>query len=661
MAEKEDGGPSATETHEKTCSDSSEESAEEPTEADLKLPKARKSKKPGGVMEVALPEGVDVPPPVAVVKEGEEGKDKEPEKMDKQPKSDGSGSERQKRKKEKENDEEKQGGPDQSGKKKKTRRISRDRISGKEEDRVKGDDKKEKKKKKKKKKSKRRDDDEAAVSTSGRGIDMVAESPDKKNKKSTKSVDRVAHKLKERDEVKPPPQNDLERMAAFRDRLQASYNHLVQEPDRGIYNSLYYHGYAEPQYIEEQLKQVGEFLVCKVYRTLAKDKMVELLCIALRGPTDIVYFTIVIHRNKQFYLGNRGFDSITDIVSQFHNSGEQLPAQDTSETQGESVAVAVKVLKDLLAKDPTKKQKFLQEAYIMMKITQHKNVTQIHGICTMRSPLYIVLEWMPNGSLKSYLKKNATTDDQKLAFMQGAAAGMAHLEDAAIVHRDIAARNLLMNADLTVKISDFGLSMEEKALKHSKKLEPVPLPTKWLAPEVLKSFKFSVKSDVWAFGVMMCEVYTDGGDPYPGMGNKAVRKMLLEGKDQRWPIPATFPKHITKIIQRCWLQEPKDRMSFKRIEKALLMSKKLVGASMMTKPTDPGETSMSMKPRPRPRPGASGHRQNHSSRYGSEDEVILRQLGSWDLWHFDAQDIFENIYFLRLRSKDLKPTCFALV
>ncbi|CAJ0586410.1 unnamed protein product, partial [Mesorhabditis spiculigera] len=620
---------------EKTCNSSTESSQlePEPEKEDVQPSVPRKADKPagmGGIMAgMKLPTAADLPP--------EPPQEKEKEKEAPSPPRG-----RTKKSRDASRDNTKEASKEAS------KEVSKDdekAIEAPIESEKSGKQKKPKKKKSKKK-SKQADPDAACEEKSGRAS---------KDKESAEKSDRhvrkkgTAPKIKDKDEQRRPDQQELEKNAAFREKLQKAYNFLVQEPDASVAGALYYHGYAEPSYVRERLGKIGEYLLCKIYREVDnKGRIIELLCIALHGPSEIGYFTIMIGPNKQFFLGTKGFDNINQLVSHFASTGEPLPNKDTAEAfimrksslrqneliaheqvtlkeevgagefgavykgiytgEKEPITVAVKSLKDLLSSDPVKKQKFLLEAYIMMKIRPHKNITQIFGICTLKNPLYIVLEFMPKGSLKSYLKKTKdVTDEAKLSMLLGAAAGLAHLEEAGIVHRDIAARNCLMAVDGSVKISDFGLSMEEKVLKNkSTKLEPVPLPTKWLAPEVLKHYKFSVKSDVWAFGVMICEVYTNGGDPYPGMTNKEVKKLILETKG-RMPVPKECPKYMHKVLDKCWAEAPQDRKSFKRLTKYMEFSRlvKTGGSAPSCMQKEVPEHSVSLRPTKKKRPAKS--------------------------------------------------------
>ena len=98
---------------------------------------------------------------------------------------------------------------------------------------------------------------------------------------------------------------------------------------------------------------------------------------------------------------------------------------------------------------------------------------------------------------------------------------MAYLEKHGYVHRDLAARNVLVGKTLNVKIADFGLT---RSVVEKPYVAPVgtKFPIRWTAPEACRTNTFSIKSDVWSFGVLVSELVTYGRKPYPRMSNHEV-------------------------------------------------------------------------------------------------------------------------------------------
>uniref|UniRef100_A0A8R1EES4 Protein kinase domain-containing protein n=2 Tax=Caenorhabditis japonica TaxID=281687 RepID=A0A8R1EES4_CAEJA len=158
------------------------------------------------------------------------------------------------------------------------------------------------------------------------------------------------------------------------------------------------------------------------------------------------------------------------------------------------------------------------------------------------------MEMCPHGSLLSHLRKNKTKTlaSERLRFCIESADGLAYLEKKSCLHRDIAARNCLLSLTDQIKISDFGLSDDKRTEMQDDTLGKVPV--KWLAPEVLQDKLYSLKSDVWAFGVLMWEIYADGADPYPGMSNLQTRAKIF-CNDYRMPFP-----EINRSIFRVFAQ-----------------------------------------------------------------------------------------------------------
>ncbi|ETN77905.1 hypothetical protein NECAME_10721 [Necator americanus] len=130
-----------------------------------------------------------------------------------------------------------------------------------------------------------------------------------------------------------------------------------------------------------------------------------------------------------------------------------------------------------------------------------------------------------------------------------------------IIHRDVAARNCLIGKNDVAKISDFGLSIVGTQ-KKEKTLKKVPV--RYLAPETLKKREYTVKTDVWSFGVFMWEVFHDGKEPYAEMNAKEVRKYVLSGNtlDNE---SDHYPQHMWSITVSCFAHDPQSRPRFDSI------------------------------------------------------------------------------------------------
>ena len=171
---------------------------------------------------------------------------------------------------------------------------------------------------------------------------------------------------------------------------------------------------------------------------------------------------------------------------------------------------------------------FLKEAQIMKKL-RHPKLIQLYAVCTLEEPIYIITELMKNGSLLEYLQgKGRTLKLPQLIDMSAQiASGMAYLESQNYIHRDLAARNVLVSENNIVKIADFGLARLIKEDEYEARVG-ARFPIKWTAPEAANYSKFSIKSDVWSFGILLTELVTYGRIPYPG--NWIISKRGTLGK-----------------------------------------------------------------------------------------------------------------------------------
>src|SRR5690606_32972556 len=128
----------------------------------------------------------------------------------------------------------------------------------------------------------------------------------------------------------------------------------------------------------------------------------------------------------------------------------------------------------------------------------------------------LVTTFCRNGALDEKLAKDGLPWPDKIAITRGAAAGMSFLHHMGIVHRDVAARNVLLGANNHPYISDFGMSriVEEKDVAEGDTTKSTVGPVRWMAPEALRERRYSAATDAYSFGVLMWEVSTNGELPY---------------------------------------------------------------------------------------------------------------------------------------------------
>jgi len=207
-------------------------------------------------------------------------------------------------------------------------------------------------------------------------------------------------------------------------------------------------------------------------------------------------------------------------------------------------------------------EEFLCEGKIMLQLKRHPNIIRVEWICISRDTPAILMEFAPKGTLKEYLAscRENLPFDLILNLVKGIASGLAVLHEIGVVHRDVAARNILLGEDLVPKVSDFGLSREcaTEGSYNSRGLHA--LPVKWMAPEAINHGRFSTQSDIWSFGIVMWEIITRDL-PHKELDSTEC-KILIKDTFLTPSIPSDYENSIlADIIRRCWYPDPDIRTS----------------------------------------------------------------------------------------------------
>ncbi|XP_032770837.1 tyrosine-protein kinase ABL2 isoform X9 [Rattus rattus] len=253
----------------------------------------------------------------------------------------------------------------------------------------------------------------------------------------------------------------------------------------------------------------------------------------------------------------------TDITMKHKLGGGQYGEVYVGVWKKYSLTVAVKTLKE----DTMEVEEFLKEAAVMKEI-KHPNLVQLLGVCTLEPPFYIVTEYMPYGNLLDYLRECSREEVTAVVLLYMAtqiSSAMEYLEKKNFIHRDLAARNCLVGENHVVKVADFGLSRLMTGDTYTAHAG-AKFPIKWTAPESLAYNTFSIKSDVWAFGVLLWEIATYGMSPYPGIDLSQVYDLLEKG--YRMEQPEGCPPKVYELMRACWKWSPADRPSFAETHQA---------------------------------------------------------------------------------------------
>ncbi|KAI2660097.1 Muscle, skeletal receptor tyrosine-protein kinase [Labeo rohita] len=252
--------------------------------------------------------------------------------------------------------------------------------------------------------------------------------------------------------------------------------------------------------------------------------------------------------------------------------------------------VAVKMLKEEASADM--QNDFQREAALMAEF-DHPNIVRLLGVCAVGKPMCLMFEYMAYGDLNEFLRRRSPTQQpslsrdtltcsslvseperypplsclEQLSISKQVAAGMAYLSERKFVHRDLATRNCLVAENLVVKIADFGLSRNIYAADYYKAGENDAIPIRWMPPESIFYNRYTSESDVWAYGVVLWEIFSYGMQPYYGMAHEEVIYYVRDGNVLA--CPENCPQELYNLMRLCWSTHPTDRPSFPSIHRIL--------------------------------------------------------------------------------------------
>ncbi|CAL4233251.1 unnamed protein product, partial [Meganyctiphanes norvegica] len=230
----------------------------------------------------------------------------------------------------------------------------------------------------------------------------------------------------------------------------------------------------------------------------------------------------------------------------------------------EGIASNVRVAMKTLKPGTMEPESFLAEAVLMKKLL-HKNLIQLYAVCTLDEPIYIITEFMVNGDLLNYLRYGEgkyLNENILIDISAQISTGMRYLEENSFIHRDLAAQNVLVGVSNIVKVADFGLTrlIEDDVYTTQ---AGAKFPVKWTSPEVISFSRYTIKSDVWSYGILLHEIISKGKIPYPGLSNKEVTSLIDSGyrmsKDQN------CPQRLYDMMLRCWNPAPQERPTFQAL------------------------------------------------------------------------------------------------
>ena len=362
-------------------------------------------------------------------------------------------------------------------------------------------------------------------------------------------------------DIVPPQSHDgvFATDAIYSEPLPPSEHEPEWDPDQNIYEAIYSEPLQPSLFMQEREEIESEDL--RPYTSIYTAPIVP----TTDKPLSVSYRNIKEIRS----LGNGNFGDV--VLAQ---TIALTPSQLRLEGNASYTLVAVKKLKENASE--RNRQLFEKEVTFMSRL-DHPNVIRLLGVCIDEAVPFIMMEYMTNGDLNQYLQgftMHSTghelysnvkpVETSTLVYMcTQIASAMQYLTSQNFIHRDLATRNCLVGLKDTIKVSDFGMSRSLYESQYYVVSGHAILPIRWMATECFFG-KFSAKTDVWAFGVTMWEIFTLGKEqPYYQLQDREVVEDAIRGPGRMLlERPCKCPKDIYEIMKRCWIYDASQRPTF---------------------------------------------------------------------------------------------------
>ena len=326
---------------------------------------------------------------------------------------------------------------------------------------------------------------------------------------------------------------------------------------------------------------------------LVHDECQDVRCLTVRGRDSIMHYKIEEKNGQMFIVDKTQFKTLQDLV--YHYSSQQqgsavlcsslkhpfLVPRGDDEVEQSTVQLSHKIssgkygevwkgLKgemhvavNILTPGTTTKFEFLKESAILAQL-DHPNIIKCEGICSKQEPMYVLMEFLKYGNLQEYLQRGEGRDVHFLdlvSFSLQVTKAMNYLEQHNYIHCDLSARSVAVGDGKVCKVQNFGKARRASSYKLP---AHTSVPVRWTAPEVFATNEYTMKADVWAFGVLIHEIVTRGGRPYDNMTNEETLKAVQSG--YRMPQASECPQGLYEVMLKCWRSEPDSRLRFEALE-----------------------------------------------------------------------------------------------